>query len=104
MKKKLWIAAILVLGIGMLVVRYLSYLEDKQYEKVGNELIEKVEEYHDRTGELPSSVSEIGIKENMRDGPYYEKVDSNSYKVYFSIGFDSYKVYYSEIDEWKDEP
>jgi len=102
--KKILIVVVLVIGLGVLLVMYLRYSEDQHYEKVGGELIEKVEKYHDRTGDLPNSISELELEENMGEGPYYEKVDSNSYKVYFNIGFDNSKVYYSDLDEWKDEP
>lgn len=36
----------------------------------------------------------------MENGPYYEKVNETTYKVYFCVGFDKYKIYDSRIKSW----
>ncbi len=40
----------------------------------------------------------------MGEGPYYEKIDSLKYIVYFNIGFDNTLTYYSESKDWKENP
>ena len=40
----------------------------------------------------------------MGQGPYYKKVDSLNYNVYFTTGFDSYFLYDSKTKKWKDDP
>lgn len=78
--------------------------EDYKYEEKGNLLIKKIETYRRLKNSLPNSLTELGIEEPMNEGPYYEKIDSINYKVYFNVGFDNSKVYYSKLKEWRDEP
>lgn len=40
---------------------------------------------------LPNTVADLGIVEQMGEGPYYEKKDSLNYVVFFNIGFDNHK-------------
>lgn len=108
MKKTLTIVIIVFLGMVALF-NYMVYVEDKNYEKRGQVLISKIEEYREQNNKLPDSVSDLGIikiipPDGMGEGPYYEKKDSLNYVVYFSIGFDSAKIYSSETKEWIDKP
>lgn len=91
-----------VIGIGTLL--FFQYQEDKNYKERGESLISKIEEYRKQKGELPNSLFDLGIAEEMGEGPYYEKKDSLHYIVYFNIGFDNTKIFYSKTKEWRDEP
>jgi len=88
----------------MFLFIWLRYNEDNQYEKRGKELISKVEEFRNREGRLPNTISELGLIEPMNEGPYYQKKDTLHYVVFFNIGFDNLKTYYSETKKWKYEP
>ncbi len=55
-------------------------------------------------GKLPESVKDLNLAPEMGEGPYYEKIDSLKYIVYFNIGFDNTLTYYSESKDWKENP
>ena len=44
--------------------------------------------------------SELGMGEDSGFGPFYVKNDSNTYIVFFGLGFDENYVYNSETKEW----
>ncbi len=100
----------IIIGISVLVVVFLAvffYLrssEAKTYKEEGFVLIKKVETYKKDYGKLPESVKDLNLTPEMGEGPYYEKIDSLKYIVYFNIGFDNTLTYYSESKDWKENP
>ena len=80
----------------LLVLHLLSVQEDRGYERRGQVLIDKVEAFRQVEKRLPENVEELGLEEETNQGPYYEKMDSASYVVFFNIGFDDTKIYYSD--------
>jgi hypothetical protein len=103
-RKKVFIGLVISLFFAIAVFLYFRYTENKSYISKGSELIEKIEEYKQEYGELPETVSDFGVIETMGEGPYYEKIDSLNYIVFFNIGFDNRKVYYSHSKKWIDVP
>jgi hypothetical protein len=101
--KKIRIVAVSVITIILFVILWLRIQENNNYYKRGAVLIEKVEAFRQTENRLPDNVNELGLKEPMNDGPYYEKKDSMNYIVFFCIGFDNAKIYYSDKKEWIDE-
>ncbi len=99
-KKVILIVLMLILAI-LSIVLYLRQREDKKYEECGNVLINKIESFKKQKGYFPFSVSDLGINEEMGEGPYYAKMDSITYIVYFNIGFDNTKTYYSKLKKWQ---
>ena len=101
--KKIFIVLVTILAVlgGIL---YMQYREDKIYKNEGQRLIDKIECYRSIHKRLPNCMESLGEKETMSIGPYYEKVDSNVYNVYFCIGFDDYKVYNSRDKKWSNVP
>ncbi|APD07504.1 hypothetical protein UJ101_02000 [Flavobacteriaceae bacterium UJ101] len=98
----------LIIGLGIvffLGFLYINkYIEGQKYKVEGQIVIEKVEDYKKRNGFVPSLLLDANIEEKEGIGPYYEKVDSLSYKVYFVTGFDSYFIYNSKTKAWKESP
>ena len=80
------------------------YKEKQTYENKGEYLINKIENFRIKNKRLPNTVLELGEKEPMNQGPYYEKKDSVNYIIYFNIGFDEAKIYYSETKKWVNKP
>ena len=104
LKIKIGLIALISLSVVILGIYYaLSKQQEKEYENKGAILIQKVENFRTIEKRLPENLTELGVEEPMDEGPYYEKLDSLNYKVYFNIGFDNSKVYYSELQEWKQE-
>jgi len=91
-------AAVVIIGA---VISYLTMSEYNEYEEKGAVLIDKVEKYRAQYGTLPNSTEDLNIEPIMNEGPYYKKVDSVKYEVYFNIGFDNTFTYYSDIKTWK---
>lgn len=100
--KKLIIGISVVVIIVLGIFFYLRELENQEYKEKGGLLIEKVEEYKSRYGNLPESVKDLKIDSEMGKGQYYEKVDSLKYIVYFNIGFDNMLTYYSDTNKWRE--
>lgn len=98
MKKVLIILVVILTILGG--IRYMQYRENRIYENEGQVFIDKIERYRSIHKRLPNNLESLGEKETMSTGPYYEKVDSNTYKLYFCIGFDDYKVYNSKDNKW----
>lgn len=102
--KKVIIWTLIVLIIVAVTIFYMRINETAKYKNKGNILIERIESYRQRHGELPDNVKELGIEEEMGEGPYYEKIDSVKYIVYFNIGFDNAFIYYSDTQKWEWTP
>lgn len=103
MKKKIIITTILLIILSLCFLYWMKYHQENSYENKGNLLVKQIETYKEMENRLPNSLNDLGIAEPMNEGPYYEKLDSINYKVYFNIGFDNSKIYYSRLKEWKDE-
>ena len=104
MKKKVILGIFILVIICFTTIRLLGYLEYKSYKDKGAVLVEKVEEYKAKHNKLPKSEEDIDFTFEMGNGPFYEKIDSLRYIVYFSIGFDEYFTYSSETKEWENTP
>jgi len=102
--KKVVIGISVVVLIVVASVFYLRNTENRNYKAKGKQLIEKVEKYKKEYGKLPESTSDLGVQAEMGEGPYYEKLDSTNYTVYFNIGFDNTLMYHSDTGEWKENP
>lgn len=85
-----------------------SYIE--QNKKVGNTIVERIEEYRAANDSLPDSLVGIGLDESIRitidgkDGALfcYEKVDSLNYIVWFGTTLGEGIYYYSDTKQWED--
>lgn len=95
---------IVVCAVLVAVVFWLRNEERQDYEERGEYLIENVEQYRIRYGRLPESITALDEEPEMGQGPYYEKLDSATYAVYFCIGFDNTLTYHSNTQEWIDGP
>ena len=63
-------------------------------------MITAIENYRTTHNRLPQDQAELGIGDEQGIGPFYVKIDSNKYMVYFGLGFDENYTYYSETKEW----
>ena len=100
--KKLIIYTLSLILIILFTYTSFKYLERKKYEDLGNELINKIELYGTTNSKLPESVKDLNLDIEMGEGPYYKKLDNNTYEVYFNIGFDNSSIIYkSNSKNWK---
>jgi hypothetical protein len=70
-------------------------------EKVGNQIVSRVENFRKENGRLPDSRSEMSLPEEETIQPFYEKRGENDYVIYYNIGFDKIKAYYSDSKKWE---
>lgn len=75
------------------------FSEKHQYAE---NLILKVEDFKEKEGRLPNDLSEIHLKEAEDSPAFYQKIDDNSFEVWYAIGFES-KVYNSITKQWREE-
>jgi hypothetical protein len=100
--KKLIIYTFSLILILFLAYTSFKYFERKKYEDLGNELINKIEKYSTTNGKLPESAKDLNLNIEMDEGPYYKKLDDNTYEVYFNIGLDNSTIIYkSNSKNWK---
>jgi hypothetical protein len=99
MKKIIFISIICLALLG-LTYAYLVDEEISNYKKKGTSLIVKIEKYKKKYKSMPDSFPILNSGHYNYDGPYYSKLDSMNYKVYFIIGFDNQYVYYSNTKSW----
>jgi len=95
---------LMLLAFLFIIWLFLVHQQNRKMEIKGSKLIDKIEEYRQKNGQLPNTVKEMGLEESEGWGPFYEKIDNVNYKVYFSIGFDNSKEYYSKTKKWEDKP
>ncbi len=70
-------------------------------QKLGNELITKVESYQNTHHQLPQSISELGMQEKEEGPIYYLKQTDTSYIVWYGLEVGESKTYSSVTKQWK---
>jgi hypothetical protein len=71
--KNVAIVITVILILLTFILFWFRYQEDKVYNQRGEVLINRIETFKHVSNRLPNNVSELGFKELMNDGPYYEK-------------------------------
>jgi len=67
----------------------------------GNEIVIKVENFRNKNGKLPNSLSEIGVAETESGPIYYEKKSESRYVLWFGKELGESVTYDSETKQWK---
>jgi hypothetical protein len=70
-------------------------------QKLGNELIKKVEAYQNTHHQLPQNISELGMQEKEEGPVYYLKQTDTSYIVWYGLELGESKTYSSVTKQWK---
>ena len=81
----------------------LSNLSCSSTDKIekGNEAITKIENFRNKNGKLPNSLSEIGIAETESGPIYYEKKSESKYILWFGKELGESVTYDSDTKQWK---
>jgi CRISPR/Cas system-associated protein Csx1 len=69
--------------------------------KIGNEIVNKIENFKKETGKLPENLTEIGIKETEEGPVYYEKESETKYLLWFGTTLGESVSYNSETKQWE---
>ena len=70
-------------------------------QKHAETIIEKVEEYKQKTGKLPDNVTEVGIDDNQMHLSFYEKISEDEYEVSYGLDLGTSKIYNSKTKKWR---
>ncbi len=79
---------------------FLTSCIDKK-QKLGEEIIAKIENYKKANGHLPDNLTELGVIEKD-DGPiYYTKKNDTTYIVYYGAGLGESIIYNFKTKMWE---
>lgn len=69
-------------------------------QKLGEEIIAKIETYKKVNSHLPNSLADVGVVEK-EDGPiYYSKQTDTTYIVYYGLGLGASMFYNFKTKQW----
>ena len=72
-------------------------------QKLGEEIIAKIETYKKQNGHLPKKLNDIGVIEKEEGPIYYSKQNETTYKVYYGGGLGESIVYNFETKRWESD-
>jgi len=90
---------VVVLGISWLIQRPLR-LWDWQDFRNGDLVIQRIEAFRVEKGHLPESLEELGAND-LSEHIYYQRVEAQDYRVWFSIGVGESETYESSTKRWQ---
>lgn len=64
-------------------------------------VIKKIELFQIKNNKLPSTLSEIGIKETEEGPFFYRKISQTEYMIWFGTSLGESKTYNSKTKKWK---
>ena len=68
--------------------------------KLGNELVQKIEQFRQENGRIPVSLEEMGVDYDESGPLYYDVNEDGTYRVSFGTILGESTIYYSQIGEW----
>lgn len=77
-----------------------SSISSQIKKKEGNEIAARIELFKKENGRLPSSLSELGIKETEEGPIYYEKKDNSNYILWFGAELGESVTFDSSTNKW----
>jgi len=90
--------------VVLLVAGYCLFFNESRDQKLirkGNEIVKEIDSFVGKNGRLPSSISEIGIREELEGPIYYELKDSSEYILWFGTDLGESTTYYSTKKKWE---
>jgi hypothetical protein len=69
-------------------------------EKIGNQVINKIEDYRLKNDKLPNSLTDIGIEEKEKGPIYYRKDSETDYIVWYGLTLGESRTYDSKTKTW----
>ena len=76
-----------------------SCADNKQ--KLGEEIITKIETYKKSNGHLPNQLKDIGIIEKEEGPIYYKRQNDTTYIIYYGLGLGESMVYNFKNKRWE---
>jgi hypothetical protein len=72
-------------------------------QKLGEEIITKIENYKKTAGHLPNHLDSIGVVEKEEGPFYYKKENDTTYIIYYGLGLGESMVYDFKTNQWKSD-
>lgn len=103
MKKAVLIIISVLLSLFFFWFFLFKNRNENRLMSLGNEIVEKVEDYRIKYKKLPNSLNEIGIQIVDENNPplYYEKKNDANYVIWFATSSEDIKTYYSDTKKWE---
>lgn len=70
-------------------------------EKIGYDIVKKIEVYRQKNGKLPESLTDIGIEEKEEGPIYYRKDSETDYIIWYGLTLGESRVYDSKTKAWE---
>jgi hypothetical protein len=94
---KLALCIVALIGIMAACIFISGYMEDVRLRREGKLIVEKVERFRTVHGQLPSSLSDIGVSENEL---FYTKRNEGDYIVWYGKRLGESGYYDSRTKTW----
>lgn len=101
MRQQIIIKTLNTATIALYFCFFSSCTESKQ--KLGEEIIAKIETYKKTNGYLPNHLKDIGIIEKEEGPIYYTKQNDTTYTIYYGLGLGESMVYDFKTKKWKSD-
>ncbi|MBR4791102.1 MAG: hypothetical protein IK024_09455 [Treponema sp.] len=111
--KKIIINFIVLLILSLIIFFLywnLGHGYEKHAKKIGNQIIEKIENYKDLNGKTPASFIDLGLDPNELWGGigtkykgihfWYDRISDNDYEIYFDLSVGEALYYHSYTKKW----
>ena len=72
-------------------------------EKLGEEIIAKIESYKKQNGYLPNKLNDIGVIEKEEGPIYYSKKSDTTYMIYYGGVLGESMVYNFDTKQWESD-
>jgi hypothetical protein len=95
--------ALLIIVILFIFGHLIYPSRDQKLIKTGNLIINKIENYKNTKGVLPSSLNDIGVEEKLEGPLYYQKIDSTKYLIWFGTTLGESYTYDSDKGKWQEK-
>ena len=69
-------------------------------EKIGNDVIKKIEDYRLKNNRLPETLTDIGLEEKNEGPIYYRKESTTDYIIWYGLTLGESRTYDSKTKKW----
>lgn len=102
-RKKMAISLQVFIILALVILGALNF-DKYRMKHEGGKIIRVIEDFKLKQGRLPDSRAEAGLPDTESTQPFYKKISSTDYELFYAIGFDDGYIYYSNTKKWQNYP